>query len=427
MRNLFAAALSLIYLCSAVALAADQPAAASLKLTLDDAVSLALRDNRGLRLKAEEVNKAAALIAEARASLFPSLTASGSWSQTRQLYDKDPGVYAGQAGIKQVLYKGGQIINAIKVGEHVYAAAEAGRDQAKASVIAATKRAFYTVLLAQEFVGLNRQIRDNTRMHTQALQQRFQRGLVSAADVSAVESSLQTVEQEYAASLNQERIALEALKNILAVDQAADLQPDGAFIYDPREIAYDEAFLQAMKARPELRQLQEQLKAGEKAVAIARAGNQPSVAASWDYYARSHGLTGTAKNRNDYNVLAVSVSWPVFDGWLTKAKVEQALVDLRQAQLLKDKGIRDVASDLQQAYLMLADAIARVPAAESEALVFRRRFEELQEKFKQGIASQLDKDDAALRYAVAQFNRSQALYDYSVAKVAFEKAQGGSL
>lgn len=404
--------------------ASAQPPA-PLKLTLDEAVTLALRDNRDLRLKTEDVQKAKYKIAEAQAALFPALTASGSWSQTRGLYDKDLSIFTGQVGVKQLLYKGGQVINAIKAGEHYYAAAEAGRDQARSTVIAATKKAFYAVLLAREFSRLNQDILRNTEDHAKALRQRYASGLASASEMAEVDSSLVSVRQEYEASENQAHIALDMLKNILSVDQSAAIEPSGSFVYDPKEMAYEDAFLQAMKSRPEIRQLTSQLELSRKSLSAAKAGNRPTVAASWDYYGRSHALTGTPKNTNDYNVLAVSVSWPVFDGWLTKAKVEQALADLKEAELLKEKGVRDIASDVQTAYLNLRDAAAMVPAADAEAAVYCRRFEEMQEKFKQGLASQIDKDDAALRYAVAVFNRSQSLYDYSIAQAVFEKSQGG--
>ena len=171
MRNRIVLILCLLCLC-APARAADQ-LPAPLKLTLDEAVSLALRDNRDLRLKSEDVQKAKYRIAEAQSALFPSVTASGSWSQTRGLYDKDVSMYTGQAGVRQLLYKGGQVINAVKVGEHLYAASQAARDQARSEVIAAVKKAFYATLLAREFSVLNQAILGNTEEHAQALRQRY--------------------------------------------------------------------------------------------------------------------------------------------------------------------------------------------------------------------------------------------------------------
>ncbi len=100
-------------------------------MTLDEAITIALRDNRDVLLKAEDVKKAKAKIAEAESILFPILNLSAGWTDTRGLYTKDVGAYSAQVGVKQILYHGGKIINAIKVNEYSYIGTEAVLDKTK--------------------------------------------------------------------------------------------------------------------------------------------------------------------------------------------------------------------------------------------------------------------------------------------------------
>jgi len=140
--------------------------AEGISLTLDEAVTIALRDNRAVLLKAEDVKKAKYGISEAQAALFPSLTAGAGWSDTRGLYDKDVGVYTAQAGVKQILYAGGKVVNAIKVSEYSYESAQAVLDQTKQDTVYMVTRSFYTLLLAQKAAELIKQclrIRRNMR------------------------------------------------------------------------------------------------------------------------------------------------------------------------------------------------------------------------------------------------------------------------
>jgi len=401
--------------------------AQEVSLGLDEAVAIALRDNRDILLKAEDIKKAKAKIKEAEAGLLPAITFTGTWTDTRGLYSKDVGQTSAQAGVKQVLYTGGKIINTIKYSEYGFIVAQAVLDKEKLETVLNVKKAFYTLLLAQEFSRLNKQILDNTKEHIDMIEARYQNGQASQSDVLRIKESLSSVEEAYTASLNQVEASAGLLKNLLYLDEKVNIRPDSQFLYEPKELAYDEAFLKAMKTRPEIRQLEAQGKAAEKAIEIAKADSRPSIYASWDYYNRSHigATTGAAKNWNDYNVIGITFSWPIFDGWATKAKVEQAIVDLKETQLLKEKTIKDIALELKNAYLDLKNAIAKIKSTQDQVDLYKDTLSVTEEKHKTGIASSLDLNNASLGYQVSLFNQKQAIYDYVIAKARFEKATGG--
>lgn len=131
------------------------------------------------------------------------------------------------------------------------------------------------------------------------------------------------------------------------------------------------------------------------------------------------------KNQNDYNVIGLTFSGPIFDGWLTKAKIEQAIVDLKATRLIKEKTVKDIALELKNTYLELKNAIARIKASQTEEGLYKNTFLVLQEKYKAGQSSSLDLGDAGLKYEVSLFNQKQAIYDYIIAKAKFEQATGG--
>jgi len=398
--------------------------AEEIPLALDQAIAIALRDNRDILLKGEDVKKAKLKIAEAEASLFPALSFTGGWTDTRGSYSKDLTQSTTQATLKQYLYKGGKIINTIRLNEHGLTVAQAILDKTKLEMVLNVKKAFYTLLLANEFVDLNKGILDNTQGHLDFLVQRYANGQASESDVLKVGASLEGIKEAYEASLNQMESAQLLLNNLLYLDRDTKIKPNAQFNYEALEVAYDEAFLKAMRMRPEIRQYEAQTKAAQKAVQIAKADNRPSIYASWDYYSRSHLATGTSRNWNDYNVIGLTFSWPIFDGWATKAKVEQAIVDLKEAQLTKEKTIADIALELKNAYLDLKNAIAKIKSTQSEVGVYKDTFSVVQDKYKAGIASSLDLDDTSLGYKVSLFNQKEAVYDYVLAKARFDKATG---
>jgi outer membrane protein TolC len=396
-------------------------------LSLEQAIGLALRDNRNILLKAEEVKKAKLKIAESRASLLPSASITGGWTDTRGYYSKDTGQTSAGTSAKLYLYRGGKTINTIKYNGFNLEVATALLDKTKLEILLQVERAFYTLFLAKEYSELNKNILDNTRGYLEMINARYTSGEASESDVIRIKESLSSVEKAYEVSLNQVESGQALLKNLLFLAEDIEIKPQGEFVYEEKEVAYDEAFLMAMKNRPEIRQYLAQEQAAKKNVEISRAEGRPTIYASWDYYSRSHALsaTGVNKNWNDYNTLGITFSWPIFDGWATKAKVEQAIVDLKETELNKEKTVKDIAAELKNAYLDLRNAIAKIKSAQTQVNLYKDTLSVVEAKYKEGIASSLDLDDAQLGYEVSLFNQKEAIYDYVLAKASFDKATGG--
>ncbi|MDD5130173.1 MAG: TolC family protein [Candidatus Omnitrophica bacterium] len=401
--------------------------AEEITLTFNEAVAIGLRDNRDILLKAQDVEKAKSLIAQAQAGLFPTLDYTGSWFYTSGLYTKDLGQSTSQVTLKQYIYRGGKVINNIKYNGYKLEVAESLLDKAKLEKIFDFSQAYYTLLLASFYVDLNKQILENSRQHLDYIKARYKNGESSESDILQAQASLSSVEQAYEASCSQQESARALLNNLLSLDKDIVIVPSTEFKFTPKDIAFDQGFLKAMQARPEIKQFESQLKADKSAIEVQRAGNRPEIYASWDYYGRSHAITTTVntKNWNDYNVVGLTVSWPVFDGWQTKAKVQQAIIDLKQTELGKAKLIQDIALEVKNAYLALRNSIDQIKSSQADVLFYKNNLATAEEKYAQGLVSSLGRNDAQLKYAVSVFNQQQATYDYTIAKYNFDKATGG--
>ena len=400
--------------------------AEEISLTIDEAVNMALRDNRDILLKAEDVNRSKAKIRETKSSLYPSLMLTSTWSRNNGYYSKDFSSFNYQAGAKQYLYKGGETVNTIKYNERLLDVNQAVLDKAKLEAILNVKKSFYTLLLSNQYVEINKTILKNTKSHLEYLGARYEKGLASESEILQVKSSLESVKQAYENSLNQAELSQALLNNYMYLDGGVKIIPEGKLSYTEEEIVFDQGLLYALGKRPEIRQYDAQIKASERAIDVERSSNRPSVYASWDYYNRTHGATGTGKNQSDNNIIGITFSWPVFDGWATKSKIEQAVVDLKEARILKEKAASDIALDFKASYISLKNAIVKIDATESDLKVYNDNLKSAEEKFKQGIVSSLDMDDAVLKQSISRFNRDSAVYDYIIAKSNMDKAMGGA-
>jgi len=272
---------------------------------------------------------------------------------------------------------------------------------------------------------LNKDILLNTENHLNALETRFSKGLVSEMDILRVKESLENVRYAYKDSSLQIKHAQDLLANLLNVDETVAIRPEAQFIYEPKEMAIEEAFLAAMKDRPEIKQYEAQEMASQKAIEIAKAENRPSIYASWDYYNRPVARGVASQETWDYHTIGINVSWPFFDGWATKAKINQAIADLNKAKISREKTISDIRLELKTSHLNLTNAIAEVKKTEASHNLYRSNLDAIEFQASKGEASSLDVEDAFLSYRVALFAKNQAVYNYIIAKSDFDKATGG--
>jgi len=400
--------------------------AEEISLTMDEAIALALRQNRDVLLKSVDVEKAKAKINEARSGLYPDLNLTSAWSRNNGYYAKDFSVFNYQLGAKQYLYKGGKTVNTIKYNEYLTDASQAILDKTKLDLLLNVKKVFYTLLLSNRYANLNRMILKNTNWHLNFIEARYKNGLASGSDILVIKSSLDSVSQAYEASVNQIDSSQAVLNNYLYLEKDVRIVPKAELSYTEEEVIYDQGLLHALRSRPELRQYGAQEMAARKAIDIAKADKRPSIYASWDYYCRDRAAAGSAKNWNDNNIIGITFSWPIFDGWETRSKIEEAVSDLKSARITKEKAISDIRLEFTDAYLALKNAIAKIDAVESDLKVYRDNLLSLKEKFRHGIVSFLDMDDAILKYSISKFNKTQAIYDYVTAKSNFDKAMGGN-
>ena len=274
-------------------------------------------------------------------------------------------------------------------------------------------------------VSLSRFIAVSAKRHLDYVSELHRRGQASESEIIGQRSSLRSAMYLYSSAATQKKSAGEILANLLYLKSGDEITAAGRLRYAFRDTAYDAAFLKAAASRPELRLYEAEERSAEEAVKIARGFGRPSLKATLDYYSSNRLASGTEKNDNDHSVAGLTVSWPVFDGGQARAEVEAAIAALKASQAQRQQVIKDIATELRQACLGLQDSLEALKAAEEEVKVYRDNLRAAQEKYRRGIASLLDMQDAALKYETAYFKKEQAVYAYMIAGMDFDKAIGG--
>ena len=118
------------------------------------------------------------------------------------------------------------------------------------------------------------------------------------------------------------------------------------------------------------------------------------------------------------------LSWNLFDGWRTRAQISKSKSQMRQADIAYDN-LRDLIElEVRSAYLDFQSAQEKLKSQEMNVEHAEEGLRIANERYRQGMATNLEVMDAQLALTTARTNRIQALYELNVSAAKLKKAMG---
>ncbi|MEO8796888.1 MAG: TolC family protein, partial [Polyangiaceae bacterium] len=120
------------------------------------------------------------------------------------------------------------------------------------------------------------------------------------------------------------------------------------------------------------------------------------------------------------------VSWPLFQGGLTRAQVDEAEANLQSVEQQKVAEVLQIRLDVEQARLALRAAKASLGATDEAVKNAQEQLRLADARYTTGIGSIIELTDAQLAYANAAAQSVQARYGLAIARVQLLNALGRS-
>jgi outer membrane protein TolC len=191
--------------------------------------------------------------------------------------------------------------------------------------------------------------------------------------------------------------------------------------FDEYNMSLTDAMDYAMKYRPEVLQASLSVQSAEDSIGVAKAGYRPTVGIS---AGRGWGDTDFPGTKNRNWTIAGTVTYSIFDGGSTHAKVREAEESLLKARESEQKVREAVQLEVKKAYLAIRSAAQKVEATKTAVTQAEESFKIATVRYQAGVGINLDVLDAQLNLNKAKINNIQALYDYNVGIATLEQAMG---
>ncbi len=416
----------------------------TLTFTLDAAISKALANNWDIQLAKKDIERSQEQISEAYSNAFPRIDFTGNYTrnimlpvlfippnnpfnptpntQTIELGSKNS--FAATLGLTQVLYS--QKVNtAIKIAGEYANYSVIGEKAVKQSVTLSVKKAFYTILMAQEIVKVTRRSYESADANYKNVDALFKQGVASEFDLLRSQVQVANVQPALIQAENNLELAKSMLKNLLNIDMKTPVRVSGNFDY--QEIPSDklvEAEDNAINNSPLVQQLKVQESLLDKNVDVERSDYFPTLAFFGQYQYQTQDNTWKVRNFNWAKsfMLGVQITYTLFDGFGRGARIQQAIIDKEKVGIGRQKLEEGLKVQVLQAQLKMEDATKRILAQGKSLSQADKALKIALTRYKSGVGTQLEIIDTETALTMAQTNYSQAIYDFLISKADWEYA-----
>lgn len=417
----------------ATASSLSSPAAAAERLTLSQAINLALKENPNLGAASARSSEAEADYAIAAAGLLPSVAANASVNRLNEdrlslgsasssaLYTRES--FGGVTG-RQLLFDGGKTSASKSAAQRGVEAGRMGFQVVREETIYQVSQAFSRALDARDTVRVAASALDRQKAFEALTADFFKAGKTTHLDVLKAEAARLDAERVLANAQETEKMSVVSLAQAIGLRSGLTFSVEGELPGRFEEPSPDDEMLRAAAAHnPDIKQAQLQVAQAQDSLHSAQAARKPEIALLGSYGHRDRDIGGSAP---EWTVGLVG-TWALYDGGALPAQSGKSRARLNQAREAKrsvELGMQTLMKDALRAWrtaLNDARASTKLVEANSESL---KAAEVL---YRSGKATALDVLTAQADLSRAEGAQVHAAADYAVARYAAVRLVGNPL
>lgn len=415
-------------------------------LSIEECLNLALVQNSTILKSQKDLEAAYGIVVQTRAIAIPKVRAQSQY----KLIDKDsidkfpfsgaPGFnidypdqsWTANLTLTQSIYEGGRVNSALRAAKFTREQALLSHQAIIADSLLEVRLAYADVLLAAQQITVQEASVKLLTNELEDTRRRFEAGTVPRFNVLRAQVEVSNARPRLIKARNSYRVAKSNLANLLGYNIPKDIWEDiplqlTATLEDmavPFNIDLPSALGQAIERRPELGALKKAIRLRQENLVSAKAGYKPSVQLTGGYGSRSSSFTSDLSRDVSGWFVGAQASWDLFDGFLTKGKVDEAKARYQKSQVDLDDTTRRVELEVRTAY---SNFIEAREVLESQKIVQEQAEEALRlatARSEAGTGTQLDVLSAQTSLTESRTTQIQALRDYSATRARLERAIG---
>ncbi|MEO0071928.1 MAG: TolC family protein [candidate division WOR-3 bacterium] len=429
----------------------------TLYLKLDDALTLAVNNNKTLKISLEKVKAKAAEKDIARASFLPQANLSATYTRlsktqgfplTMPIYGKIrfpiydltgnllgftesiPTIigasvdtlemtkqdnYLLRTSISQTLFSWGKLFNNYQIARAFFEIEQENYRQQERNLKFQVTQSYYQTILAQKGLELISESYSQMEKHLHQVENLYRNGLASELDLLQAQVALANLRTQLLRSQSSCELAYSFLKNLIGIPDETPIVLTEDIEFKPETISLHEAINTALQNRSELKNLRTTIEILKKSKAISKTLTLPNLFANFNYdYKKPYGFTGNNWG-SDYNItlggqMALSL------GGADYYKIKKSEHELKQSQLSLVMLEEQISLEVKTTYRTLQNELEVLKMQEENLKKAQRALELATTRYANGLITNLEYISTQLQLQQAQFEKLNATINCLVAQ-----------
>ena len=431
-----------VALCAAVAAGAATQASATLRLTLDECLRIALSENPTVKVADMEINRVDYSKKEVRAQLLPEVTFSGQYSRTlakQTMYmDTEGGTAAFKVGRDNSYTTGFNatipivvptLWKSIKLTDNQFLQNLESARSSRLSLVNQVKNAYYALLLAQDSKKVIEENHSTAKLNADIYQKKYELGTASEYDALRASVAVTNLEPSILEAENSIKQLTLQLKVLMGMDVSTDIEP-AETLSAYRGTMYDKAMEvdTSLVNNTNLKTLDLKTDYLQKALEVQKMSWYPTLSGSANYMWNSTSNGNPFKNFqwSGYSTVGLTLAWTLFNGGQRYYKQRQAEVSLREMKWQRENLTRSLQMQVQTQIDNLHKCIKQIESNEGGVKQAEKANDIMQRSFKIGSGTFIqlrDTEDALMNARITYY---QAIYGFLVAQSDLELVLGNA-
>lgn len=426
--------------CVAAGLLGAAGLSAQVRLTLTDALELALSENPTIRIAEMEVARYDYVKRQTWGSLLPQLAASGNYTRSIVKSEMRGGLsfgadntFALQGDLTLPLFAPA-VYRTLKMNQTQMAAAVESARASRITLVAEVKKAFYNILLAEQSLAVLRESEATVQRTVDDTALQYRNGLASEYDLLTAQVQLSNLQPTILQTENSIRLAKLQLKMYLSIPEGVEVEVEGELDAMRDEVlAGTDGLTIDLSENSDLRALELQEELLYRSLRAANAGRLPTLAAFGTASYTGNDMepflgVGAGDDARYFWTHPISVgiqlSVPIFSGLTKMNKSRDLKNQIAQIALQRDYARQQLDVQVRAALNELLTARETMFAQEKTVEQARKAYYISDARYRAGAGTILELNSAQLAQTQAQLNFSQAIYDYLSAKAEYDRLAG---
>jgi outer membrane protein len=394
-------------------------------LTLDNALTTALKNHPQIIEATENLNGAEARTGQVLANYYPQVSIAADWNRGRSFLTplesiKKTEVNTDAIYLKQTIYDFGRTAGTVDAARDYREAAVNALAITRQDLALRVKSAFYLLLAAEkQVIAIKETVKSREEVYRQA-QEFFNQGIRAKVDVARAEANLFAAKTALIRAVNNNdlaRVELASAMGTASLGECTLAEPAPVFSPLPER---SQSQQNAVSNRAELQQLAALKMAANANLKSARSSYLPIITgtASIGYADRDFPPTG-----NVWGV-GLNLTMPLFSGFLSVEQVREANASIRAIEARNNNLKLQIIKEDESAWLGVIEASARMVSTEKEISATKENQSLTEGRYHEGVGSIIEVTDAQSQALDAQTAHIQAMYDYYTALARLDRAVG---